>query len=403
MSLLRALLVFALVAPATSAAELKTLKGESLKGDLVSISDKELVLSVDGKNVSTPIDQVLQLTLKEGFEKIDNDTKYSEVELTDGSLLRCSKVELVQDDARLTLLGGPEVKLPTEKINYILNEANNKDFREQWKEKVLSKKQVRDVLGLLNEKRDVLNPFPGTLGSATKTGNRIEFIRADGKKGSIPVAEAAGFYFQRTPDPKAKPVLCKFQDTMRNMIYAAAVSKTDSGYSVTTSAGVTIDYTTEKVARLDYSKGKLEFLSKMAPLSVKESSTEGKVVSFRRDENFDGGKIKLAGVNHEQGLALHSTTEVEYNLGGDYRELQATVGIDEIEEEVTADDGAVVLKILGDGKELFSLKITRKDRERAQPITVNVQKVTKLKILVTSDDILDLGKHLALANARVSK
>src|SRR4051812_5584248 len=41
MSVLRALLVFALVASAASAAELKTLKGESLKGELVSISDKE--------------------------------------------------------------------------------------------------------------------------------------------------------------------------------------------------------------------------------------------------------------------------------------------------------------------------------------------------------------------------
>ena len=37
------------------------------------------------------------------------------------------------------------------------------------------------------------------------------------------------------------------------------------------------------------------------------------------------------------------------------------------------------------------------------PIVVNVQKVQKLKIIVTSDDLLDLGKHLALADARVSK
>ena len=100
---------------------------------------------------------------------------------------------------------------------------------------------------------------------------------------------------------------------------------------------------------------------------------------------------------------MHSTSEVEYDLDGEYRELQAMIGIDEIEEEVTADDGAVVLKIIGDGKELYSQKITRSDKERARPIAVNVQKVQKLKIIVTSDDLLDLGKHLALADARVSK
>ena len=82
--------------------------------------------------------------------------------------------------------------------------------------------------------------------------------------------------------------------------------------SLTLCAGVTINYAKEKVARLDYSKGKLEYLSRMAPLSVKESSTEGKVVSFRRDDNFDGEKkIKLAGVSYNQGLCLHSTCELE--------------------------------------------------------------------------------------------
>ncbi|MBI1917842.1 MAG: NPCBM/NEW2 domain-containing protein [Planctomycetes bacterium] len=401
MSVLRALLLFALVAPAASAAELKTLKGESLKGELVSISDKEIVLEVDGKKVSTPIPQVLHLNLKDGFEKIEGDTKYAEVELTDGTLLKCSKVELIESDAKLTLLGGPEVKLPLVKISSILNEANNEDNRKQWKEKVTSKKQVRDILGL--RKGDVINPFPGTLGNAEKEGNRIEFVRAGGDKRSIPVEGAAGFYFQRSADPKAKPALCKFYDTKKNLLYAANVSKTNEGFTVTTSAGVTVTYATDKVARLDYSKGKLEFLSRMAPLSVKENSTEGKVVNFRRDENFDGEKIRLAGVNYNQGLCLHSTSEVEYDLDGEYRELQAMVGIDEIEEEVTADDGAVVLKIIGDGKELYSQKITRSDKERARPIVVNIQKVQKLKILVTSDDLLDLGKHLALADARVSK
>src|SRR4051812_21779259 len=119
----RALLVLALVAPAASAAELKTLKNEILKGDLVSISDKEVVLDVEGKKVKTPIDQVVSLTVQEGSEKIPDDAKYSEVELIDGSLVKCSKVELVEREAKVTLLRGPEVKLPLASISWILNDA----------------------------------------------------------------------------------------------------------------------------------------------------------------------------------------------------------------------------------------------------------------------------------------
>src|SRR3954462_6024396 len=115
MSVVRSLLVLAFMIPAASAAELKTLKGESLKGELVSISDKEVILEVDGKKVSTPIPQVLHLNLKDSYEKIEANTKYAEVELIDGTLLKCSKVELIESDARLSLLNGPEVKLPLAK------------------------------------------------------------------------------------------------------------------------------------------------------------------------------------------------------------------------------------------------------------------------------------------------
>ena len=72
----------AAVAP-VSAAELKTLKGEVIKGDIVSLSDKEIVLEADGKKVATPIDQVLTLSIKDEFETIGPDTKFALVELTD--------------------------------------------------------------------------------------------------------------------------------------------------------------------------------------------------------------------------------------------------------------------------------------------------------------------------------
>ena len=59
MSVLRALLVFALVGPMASAAELKTLKGETIKGEIVSVSPKEIVIDSEGKKVTTGVDQIL--------------------------------------------------------------------------------------------------------------------------------------------------------------------------------------------------------------------------------------------------------------------------------------------------------------------------------------------------------
>ena len=66
-------------------------------------------------------------------------------------------------------------------------------------------------------------------------------------------------------------------------------------------------------------------------------------------------------------------------------------------------DGRTVLKIYGDGKELRSLTMTRKDNEKAQLIELNIKDVKILKIVVTSGDLIDFGRHLNLADAKVSK
>ena len=399
MSFTRALLLLALAVPAASAAELKTLKSGTLKGDLVSLSDKEIVLSVDGKQVRTPIDQVLLLNLRDSPDKLPADTKYAEVELIDGSRFRCAKVELKGKDAKLTLLSDQEVNLPLAKITYILNEAHIGKHRSDFKERVLDKKRVRDVIAL--RKGDILNPVEGTLGDADDKGEgTISFTLKSGGTRSVPLAKVGAVYFQRKPDPKAPPVLCKFHDATQNLLYAGKVARTDDGFTVTTTDGVVVKYPTDKVVRLDFSKGKLSFLADMTPTSVKESSTEGVVQHYRRNENLDGGKIHMNGKPFDSGLALHATTELVYDLNGDYREFRAVIGID---DDVSGDDGPAILKIEGDGNVLLEKTFSRKDKQRVQPVALNVKDIKTLKITVTSGDILDLGKHLTLADARVSK
>ena len=101
---------------------------------------------------------------------------------------------------------------------------------------------------------------------------------------------------------------------------------------------------------------------------------------------------------YENGLALHSRTELEYDLKGDYNEFKATVGVD---ETVGGSDGTVAIKIEGDGKELYTANFTRKDL--ARPLNLSVKGINRFRIVVSSGDLLDLGKHLTLAEARVSK
>jgi hypothetical protein len=60
-----------------------------------------------------------------------------------------------------------------------------------------------------------------------------------------------------------------------------------------------------------------------------------------------------------------------------------------------------IVKIEGDGKELMKQSVSRKDKPK--DVTLNVLNVKTLRITVMSEELLDLGHHVDLANARVSK
>jgi hypothetical protein len=250
------------------------------------------------------------------------------------------------------------------------------------------------------KKGEIINPIEGTLGDVDDKGE-IEFILPDGgEKRNIPISRPVVIYFRRGTDASAKPVVCRLHDTSKNLLFVSDLKREADGYTVVTSSGATIKYANALVAKMDFSGGKLVYLSTLPPAGVKETSSVGNVEKYRRDENLDGGKIKLAGIEYKTGLALHATTELEYDLDGEYRELKGVVGID---DDVGGVDEPAILKIFGDGVELISWAVSRKDKERARNLSVNVKDVKRLRILVTSDDVLDLGKHVTLADIRVSK
>ena len=84
------------------------------------------------------------------------------------------------------------------------------------------------------------------------------------------------------------------------------------------------------VSRLDYSKGKLTYLSDLEPAKVVGSSDRGthrrttaatRTSTTRRPASAGRPESRIA-----KGLALHAHTELEYDLKGEYREFKAVAG-----------------------------------------------------------------------------
>jgi hypothetical protein len=105
-------------------------------------------------------------------------------------------------------------------------------------------------------------------------------------------------------------------------------------------------------------------------------------------------------VTYPKGLSIHSRTVLTYDIGGDYNEFRAMLGVDDV---VRSENGTPVLVrvvIEGDGRELFRGEV--RDRDAPKPIALDVKNVRRLKITVAAP-LLDLGNQVDLGDARVSK
>jgi hypothetical protein len=389
-------------APSKTTAELHTLKGDVLKGELEKITDKEIVLKMDGKPVATPLPETLKLDFP-AVSPVKLEGNYSDIELTDGTRLHCKEWTIKAKQVELKTLAGQQIKLPLSAVANILNNAQEEKYRKDWAERV-SRKRRRDAAVRITG--DTINSYEGTFGDADAEGKSIEFQTATGKKGTLPFANLHGLIFQRELDPQAPPVLCKLYDSYQDFVMVSSVTRTPAGLSVKTPSGVQFDIAQELLTRLDYTLDKIAFLSRLEPSKVVQTSNFDFVDTYRRDKNLDNGTLRIYGHNYEVGLALHAHTELEYDLRGDYREFHAVAGID---QSVGGVGGPVVLVIEGvlDGetKPLYKKTFTRQDAkdEKDGTIDLTIKDVQKLRIIVRTGDMFDTGKHLDLVNAKVQK
>jgi len=400
------LLVLVLVMASARGAELTTIKGDVVKGDVVSVSDKEVVLLQDGKRINQPLADVLKIDLREAG-KLPPGTPYSRIELTDGTILNCSKVSIKGKATALTTLAGATVEVPLSTLSNVLLKAQVDANRKDWTARVRAKRG-KDVMVLFDGGKAA--NIDCTLGEGTKDGDGIEYAIKVGeivKSGERKFTDLHGLIFKSALPAGAPAVVCKLLDAFEDVVMVSSVGLKDGNVDVTTPAGARITYKAEQVTRLDYSKGKLDYLSDLDPVSTKSSSPLDEVGNEQRhiykDSNVgnpDLGDISLGTKTYKKGLTLRPQVELVYDLKGEYNEFSARVGID---DKVPIAEGPVELIIDGDGRVLKTIKFSDKDARKFEDVKLNLKNVQRLRIEVKSAGRIDNIKHMALGDAKVSK
>lgn len=387
------LLLGATLAEGADVAKLRTLAGKSLEGDLVRITDKDITFQDKDANVhGLSLKDILDIELAAASGPTD---KYVDIEVTDGSLLHCTQFRLKKNEVEVKLFGGREIKIPLALISYILNDAQDAKIREEW-QTALSKRGNSDLL-VIKDAEGTVHNMEGTFGEGDEKGEKIQFETLSGAKHTPPLSRIRGMSFLRKAATEKPETICKIHDTSKNLWYAAQVALNDKGFQITTVAGMKLEYPRQAVARLDFSQGRLTYLSDLEPVKLIERSNVERVERYRRDKNLDDGPLRIAKETYAKGLAVHSYTELVYDIGGQYKDFKAVLGVD----PTVGGDSHVKVIIEGDGRQLFSEEFDRKTAPRT--LTLDVKNIKQMRIVVASKGLLDLGDHLNIADAKVSK
>jgi hypothetical protein len=394
MSCLRALLILVLLPALLPAADVTTLDGQKYSGELVSIDDRVVVIKTASGQETTPVPRMLVVELPATGIKMPE--KYIDVELVDGSLFHCQQFTLRGKNVDLVLLPNKKLTVPMSAVLYVLLDAQDANTQKQWQE-IVADRGKSDRFFVRRDAR--LDGLDGTFGEADPNGTTIEFTDSgsNGKKRHLPIAGLQALLFNNRLEGSIAPRVCKVVDAAQSQLVATKVELKNGALRVTTVSGVSVDFADlSPIAKLDYSQDKIVFLSDLKP--KEEKNSEDLIVQWSRDVNLDNQPLQLEGVSYPKGIVLHPSLSLIYDIGGDYKEFKATLGVDPLVQTPSH----VQLVFEGDGRPLFTTEVKRGDK--ARPIVLDVKKVKQLKITVTTaEGLLDFGNQVTLADAKVSK
>jgi len=436
-------LALLLAASAVTAGEITTIDGETIKCDIVAVTAKEVTYSVGNKEDKKPISKIIKIDYRDP-EKLPDDKNFSIVELTDGTSLNVGEWKLKGKTLEMKLLSGPEVKLPTELVGSILNNGKEEKYRNDFRNRVINirgkealvikrfvtrkdKESGKEVIvkGEDGKPLEVINNLTGTLSDGDEKGETIEVVvdfedlKPEERKVVRKQSEIHGVIFKHRLPVKAPQVACRLLDTKQNVVMVSSVKeRKGGGVIIETPAGAQMEFKAEQIAQLDYTRGRLDYLSAMLPAKTTitpnafESGKDkvDKLYIFK-DNSLNMTPIKVGGTSYRQGLTLLPGVELEYELGGQYRDFSAVIGID---DETNA-EGEGKLEILADNKVIETVDIvyrTEKGKggeptKPARPVkkvNLNLKGVENLTIRFTpKDDLNGLSLSVSLGDAKVNK
>jgi hypothetical protein len=390
--------------------QVEPLNGPAVSGELASLSSQRAAVVTQEGELDLPLNELLAVDFKrEDAAAASSATMW--VELTDGSRLAAVSYQVYGGEAAIALAGGGELKVETRKIRHALLRPHDEALARQWTS-VTGAAVKSDTIVVRKPTSDggfSLDSAEGLLQDMTPRVVRFEF---DGEMIDVPRERVEGVIYYHPVGRSLPEPICEVIDTAGSHWRVKSLGIDGDQLRLATVAGLEADVPLERVARLDFSLGKLLYLSDLKPGSVRvdpgiplSQNDRDELSEYlarfnrpRHDEVMGGAALRLDEQTFPKGLELASRTQISFSLPDAYRKLTGLAGFD---ANVPA-GSKVEIVFVGDGKELARQAIVAEGSEPT-PLEIDLGGARRLQIRVEHLDKRQITHRVHLCNLRISK
>ena len=403
-------------------ARVSTLDGNSVEGEIVTLDAEQVVLKTSAEqSVTVPITRVIDVIfLHGGASSAESAADVLQVKLADGSEMSVSEIAASASaiTAKSAVLG--ELKIPRQTVRSVRLQPLTDEFAAEWAS-YLQRDNSKDLLVVAKRDGSGLDFLSGVVSSIGEQD--VPFIR-DGDEIPAPRERIFGIVFAKGDQSAASDAGLALRLTEGRVVKANTATLESGKVAFEASWGQQLNVAVENVSTLDFSEGRIHYLSDLEPLSeryyglepVKQQAENlfsadaetrtglSGLWRMSRDCFPNNGKplLTLRGKTYTRGLCIFPRAQIEYALDGRYTRLHAIVGVDDevaFNQQKGQPPTAVELRIEADGQEIFRQLIVAPDEPL--PIDLKLHGVNTLSLIVDFGDGSSTCDYLDLVNARL--